>query len=544
VDEAAFFEVLFLGHGVKTVYCEETFTSDTSPMASLIKSVRRVMASEYSRDRSRLVRYAQSRAARLGFWAGGPPPYGMRRLMVTRDGNPVQVLERGQWKALASHRTRLVPGDPEAVATVRRIYDLFDHDGVGLRAIANLLNGEGVPSSRGCRWYEPAISAILSNSTYAGLGRYRPQRKGLSDPLPASQVEDLTVQGAPGPEPIIDVTQFRRVQALTKRHTIWRPCDELAKDARIAFERHGCVERAMLHAIQIHCCWATYPLRFPGGIDEALTQAYASEISEATGPVMDRLRQRFDVSADEGAWMVDRTLRVRVAAVFPRRRDVGLAWQVRRPSKPTDLLVCVGVGEGGSLTNDLYAVPSRTFGRRRRLYLRCDGTEQAEGYRVTTESLPDVVARLRYTSGRSSERRLIEVARERPLVNLRELSRTLDWPYHAVGKMYRRLRNRGEWFPALEKTTRFVEVVCARCGKRRAATARLAMKLLTNLCVACSRRRPINKVKVRCPRCEREAFRWPSAVKLLSAGVDTVCALCRPRGRRDRLGRSAATGGE
>jgi len=151
MDEGAFFEVLFLGHGVRTVYCEEAFAQDTSPMACLVKGVRRVMASEYSRDRSRLVRYAQSRTTRLGFHAGGPPPYGMRRVMVTPGGRKVRPLRPGEWKALSNYRIRLVPGDPEAVATVRRIFDLYDKEGLGVTAIAAILNEAGIPGPQGER---------------------------------------------------------------------------------------------------------------------------------------------------------------------------------------------------------------------------------------------------------------------------------------------------------------------------------------------------------------------------------------------------------
>jgi hypothetical protein len=55
--------------------------------------------------------------------------------MVTPTGEHVRPLERGEWKALANHRTRLVGGDPEAVATVRRIFDLFDRAGLGVPAM-------------------------------------------------------------------------------------------------------------------------------------------------------------------------------------------------------------------------------------------------------------------------------------------------------------------------------------------------------------------------------------------------------------------------
>jgi hypothetical protein len=90
-----------------------------------------------------------------------PPPYGMRRVMVTPNGRHVQDLAPGEWKALSSHRTRLVSGDAAAVATVRRIFDLYDREAQSVGAIARVLNDENVRSPHGSRWYEPTVASVL-----------------------------------------------------------------------------------------------------------------------------------------------------------------------------------------------------------------------------------------------------------------------------------------------------------------------------------------------------------------------------------------------
>jgi DNA invertase Pin-like site-specific DNA recombinase len=529
VDEGAFFEVLFLGHGVKTVYCEEFFASDTSPMATLVKSVRRVMASEYSRDRSRLVRYGQSRATRLGFHAVGQPPYGMRRVMVTHDGQQVQALARGEWKALANHRTRLVAGAPEEVATVRRIFDLYDREGLGCPAIVTALNAAGMHPREGSRWYEPGVSRVLSNSIYAGLGRYRPQRQGLSDPLPAAQVEDLTVWAAVGPEAIIDLVQFRRVEARMNRLTRRRSTEALAADARAGLEKHGCVEPAMLDHLPLHCSWSTYPLRFSRGIDGALEQAFASEIAERTAGIVELLQETMNMTQGDGDWITDATIRIRIQAVFPHRRPTGVYWQVRRPKTPCDVVICSGFG-GSPDEHHLLLVRSDQLTER--LYLHCDGGRRATRFRVAPDALAARVSHLRYTSGESTEVRLLQVARARQLVNFAELARMLDWPHFAVRRTYWKLVARGEWLPPLQKRAgRLVEVVCAHCGKGRMMEPTRALKLRSERCSACARKRPKQLVEILCPRCGRKRERWPSAVRQLSAGAQTVCWKCRPRGR-------------
>ena len=195
-------------------------------------------------------------------------------------------------------------------------------------------------SPRGSRWYEPSVFGILSNSTYAGLGRYRPRRKGLSDPLPVAQVEDLAVRDATGHEAIIDVAQFRRVEARMNRQTRRRSSETLANDARAAFEAHGCVGPAMLGHLPLGCSWGTYKTRFPRGIDGALQLAFARETADRTAGIVELLQGAMDVTQGEGVWIADATLRIHIQAVFPHRLRTGIHWRVRRPTIPCDVVIC------------------------------------------------------------------------------------------------------------------------------------------------------------------------------------------------------------
>ncbi|MGA8806693.1 MAG: recombinase family protein [Thermoanaerobaculia bacterium] len=527
VDEGAFFEVLFLGHGVKTVYCEEVFASDTSPMASLVKNVRRVMASEYSRDRSRLIRYAQSRATRLGFHAAGPPPYGMRRVMIGPTGKHVQDLAKGEWKALANHRTRLVAGDPDAVDVVRRIFDLYDVADHGVSTIAELLNADGIAAPQGLRWHEPTVAGVLSNSLYAGLGHYTPKRKGLSDPLPPSQVEDLRVRDAEGHEAIISVEQFRRVEEKRNAMTRRRSNDALAADVRRAFEQHGCVEPAMLDRLPTHCSWATYSVRFPGGVDEALSRAYVAEIADRREQIIDLLRDAFVVTSDATAWRVDATLRCALVPLFRHRRRTGFFWRILPQADAADLVVAFGIP--GGLDDSVFVVRADQLSNRPRgLFLRCDGTRAAARYTVPFRKLAHRIGLLRYTASAASEARLLDAARTKTLTNFAELARELEWPHQAVRKMYWRLLDRGEWFPPLKcRAGRLLEIICRQCGVSRWELPNRALALRTDRCFTCMTKQPRRRITIRCPTCGRTTDRWPSAVKKLSNGASTVCRLCR-----------------
>lgn len=61
----------------------------------------------------------------------------------------------------------LTINDREA-ETIRRIYRWYTEGGYGTAKIANMLNGEGLKTKRGCRWSANAVSTILTNALYTG----------------------------------------------------------------------------------------------------------------------------------------------------------------------------------------------------------------------------------------------------------------------------------------------------------------------------------------------------------------------------------------
>lgn len=87
-DESAHYEYLCKSAGVRVHYCAESFSNDDSLPSSILKSLKRAMAGEYSRELGEKVFAGQQRGAGLGFRQGGKPGYGFRRLLVSPDGTP------------------------------------------------------------------------------------------------------------------------------------------------------------------------------------------------------------------------------------------------------------------------------------------------------------------------------------------------------------------------------------------------------------------------------------------------------------------------
>ena len=69
-DESAYYEYICRQAGVSVHYCAEQFENDGSPMSTVMKTMKRTMAGEYSRELSTKVFQGACRLIQLGFQAG------------------------------------------------------------------------------------------------------------------------------------------------------------------------------------------------------------------------------------------------------------------------------------------------------------------------------------------------------------------------------------------------------------------------------------------------------------------------------------------
>lgn len=181
-DEGAYYEQLCKRAGVRVIYCAEAFQDDGSALATLAKGMHRYMAADYSRKLSAKVFRGQCRLIELGFRMGGPPGFGLRRMLVDATGHPKVILNQGDRKSLQSDRVILVPGPREEVEVVWRIYDMYLADQMSEVAIARRLNEE-VPRTVGApKWGRRAIHDILTTAKYAGHNEFHKSSGNLAAP--------------------------------------------------------------------------------------------------------------------------------------------------------------------------------------------------------------------------------------------------------------------------------------------------------------------------------------------------------------------------
>ena len=165
-DEAAHYEFLCASSGVPLHYCAEQFLNDGTATSTLLKALKRSMAAEFSRELGEKVFRGKSRLVQMGYWVGGKAGYGYRRLMVSKEGKPKQILNYGERKSLTTDRVILVPGTPDEIACIRQIFAMV-LGGLGCMAIARHLNQKGI-KLYGRRWTNVDVSHIVRNPKYAG----------------------------------------------------------------------------------------------------------------------------------------------------------------------------------------------------------------------------------------------------------------------------------------------------------------------------------------------------------------------------------------
>jgi DNA invertase Pin-like site-specific DNA recombinase len=167
-DEGIYYEYLCKRAGIAVHYCAELFPNDTSLTTAVLKTIKRTMAGEYSRELSVKVFAGQCRLIELGYRQGGPPGFGLRRQLIAQDRTPKGVLARGEHKSIQTDRVILIPGPPEDVAVVREIYDRFTKGSQSEATIADALNTRAVLTDLGRPWTRATIRQILTNPKYAG----------------------------------------------------------------------------------------------------------------------------------------------------------------------------------------------------------------------------------------------------------------------------------------------------------------------------------------------------------------------------------------
>lgn len=247
IDEAAYYEHTCRRAGIKVTYCAEQFQNDGSPLASLLKGIKRTMAAEYSRELSAKVFDAQCRFIEMGFKQGGHAGYGFRRLSLAADGTPRRELLYGESKGTVTDRVILTLGPAHEIETVCRIYALYVDAAAGEAAIARLLNTEGIASEFGRPWTPAMINSVLTNVKYIGSLAYNRRSGKLASRRQPNEKVDWVINDSAVPR-LLPLALFERAQIERAKRNRRYPAVELLELLRVCYATHGKVTAPIIAA--------------------------------------------------------------------------------------------------------------------------------------------------------------------------------------------------------------------------------------------------------------------------------------------------------
>ncbi|WP_281405824.1 recombinase family protein [Mesorhizobium sp. B2-6-2] len=286
-DQSAHYEFLCRSSGVRVVYCGEPFENDGSMISTIVKNLKRVMASEYSRELSAKVSRAKIQQAQLGFHQGGSIPYGVRRMLVSAEGQPRFLLGPGEAKGLNTDRVVFAPGPPDELRAVRRIFQMFVDQKRSMTGIARTLNDQRVASSDPFRWTERRVGTVLRSELMIGFYVYNRTNQKLRGPRKRNSASQLIRTQVM--EPIVDPKRFAKAQremGYHRQHLY--PREDMLRRLRLLLQEMGKLSQRIINSCPYTPSVGAYRARFG-----SLTTAYAA-LGYKGRPTPNRWRQYTD----------------------------------------------------------------------------------------------------------------------------------------------------------------------------------------------------------------------------------------------------------
>ncbi len=332
-DLSAHYESLCTQHGKQVIYTSIGFTRDEDRLINqLRKSIDRYQSAEYSRTLSKKVFEGAAKVARQGYRPGGPPPYGLHRLMLDENKQPDRILQPGQRKAVQNGRVVLVPGDPGQVEVVQEIFLLFVEKGFDERQIAGHLNARAVPSPGGVRWSESSVRHILTNQQYVGAVVYNRTSQRLKTKR-RTNPQDQWIITPQAYEPVISAQLWEAAQSILAGRKRRYTRQHMLQRLSALYEKYNVVTSRLVRFDSECPAPATVAARFGG-----LTGAFQAIRQEA------RL-----VDEHEDFIVINRDFTVLIQPSVPVPDGYGAFWSFRPDQRPVvDITLGVPLSNGGS----------------------------------------------------------------------------------------------------------------------------------------------------------------------------------------------------
>jgi DNA invertase Pin-like site-specific DNA recombinase len=375
-DESAYYEYICRRAGVAVHYCAEQFENDGSPGSTIVKSVKRAMAGEYSRELSSKVFHGACRLIQLGYKQGGTAGFGLRRMLIDQSGARKAMLKIGEQKSIQTDRVVLVRGPDEEVKIVRWIYQIFIDDGKNESEIAKSLNAQGVVTDFGRAWNRATVHQVLTNEKYIGNNVYhrtsfKLKRKHIENP------PDKWVRANGVFEGIIEPELFFKTREIILARSQKLTDEEMLAKLRGLLSQHGHISGILIDETESLPSSAAFSYRFGSLISAYQLIGYDPKIDYSFIEVNRRLRkqhpeiiasviQKIEALGASAAWdektdllWVNNELRVSVVLCRHTASFAGSSrWLIRLDAslKP-DITIAVRMDATNEGIRDYYVLP-------------------------------------------------------------------------------------------------------------------------------------------------------------------------------------------
>lgn len=343
IDRSAFYEAECAKYGVKVIYVDHgdlketdhngTGSDETELFLGVRKSVERAMAGKFSRDISKKVFAGAVKVSEQGNRAGGPPPFGMLRLEVNEQREPVTVMKPKQHKSYPNNRVRLIP-DPEYKAeAVRRIFDLFVTEDRSERQIATILDDENISPPRSARWHVSTIRRILRDEQYIGSVVYnKTSQRKVDYEFKAKRTNNPREQWVvtPGIYPqVITPAIFEAAQAKFDLRNKRMSPEEILERIRFAFQKYNMLSYSLMSTLPDMPTRSEVIKAF-GSLPEAVQSLYPELLANARSDVRKMIESEAnEVLEHEDFLVINKMFSVKIEPALPFPRGYGHQWHFR-----------------------------------------------------------------------------------------------------------------------------------------------------------------------------------------------------------------------
>ena len=267
-DESAYYEYVCKRSGVHIHYCAEQFENDGSISSSLLKTIKRSMAGEFSRELSVKVFAGQCRLFEMGYRQGGWAGFGFRRQLLDRDGKIKGLLRFGERKSIQTDRVVLIPGPDEELSLIREMFILFTTRLLSETDIARLLNQRGLTNERGGLWTGGAIRGILKNPRLIGTTIYNRRSYKLGTKR-VTNPSTMWIRRDASYGALVPPAQFAKAQELIEARSTRNSDENLLASLRQLWANRGRLSAHLIEAEESMACVSVYRKHF-----QCLTRAY------------------------------------------------------------------------------------------------------------------------------------------------------------------------------------------------------------------------------------------------------------------------------